>query len=139
MTTCRRRRAGFVFQDMLPALTVEENLVLPLRLAGHHADGKRARAVLPAQIGLAERSHDRSEALPGGQRQRVTMAWTSVTEPAVIFGDEPTGALDLRGARDVLALLRSVVDQYGRTAVMVTHDSLGASYADTVVSGGSLP
>ncbi|MEU1687860.1 ATP-binding cassette domain-containing protein [Micromonospora sp. NPDC005707] len=138
MTTFRRR-ASFVFQDMLPALTVEQNLVLPPRLAGHHADGKRAQAVLPAQFGLADRSHDRSEALPGGQRQRVTMARTFVTEPAVIFGDEPTGALDLRSARDALALLRSVVDQYGRTVVMVTHDSLAAPYADTVVSGGSLP
>jgi putative ABC transport system ATP-binding protein len=134
MTKFRRRRVGFVFQDynLLPALTVEQNVVLPLRLAGRRADGKRVRAVL-AQLGLADRVRDRPDALSGGQRQRVAIARALIAEPAVIFADEPTGALDLRSAREVLALLRSVVDQHGRTVVMVTHDPVAASYADTVL------
>lgn len=87
-------------------------------------------------IGFAAGS---STALSGGPRQRVAMARALATEPAVIFGDEPTGALDLRSARDLLALLRSIVDESGRTVVVVPHDPLAASYADPVVSGGSMP
>ena len=113
MTKFRRRRVGFVFQDynLLPALTVEQNVVLPLRLAGRRADRGRCRAVL-AQLGLGERLHDRPEQLSGGQRQRVAVARALVTEPAVIFADEPTGALDMRSAREVLTLLRAVVHEH---------------------------
>ena len=134
MTKFRRRRVGFVFQDynLLPALTVEQNVVLPLRLAGRRADRGRTRAVL-TQLGLDDRAADRPDRLSGGQRQRVAVARALVTEPAVIFADEPTGALDLRSARDVLALLRSVVHDHGRTVVMVTHDPMAASYADAVL------
>ncbi|MET8308795.1 ABC transporter ATP-binding protein [Micromonospora sp. NPDC005173] len=134
MTKFRRRRVGFVFQDynLLPALTVEQNVVLPLRLAGRRADRERCRAVLE-QLGLGERLHDRPEQLSGGQRQRVAVARALVTEPAVIFADEPTGALDMRSAREVLTLLRAVVHERGRTVVMVTHDPVAAAYADLVV------
>ncbi|MFI5911821.1 ABC transporter ATP-binding protein [Dactylosporangium sp. NPDC051541] len=134
MTKFRRRRVGFVFQDynLLPALTVEQNVRLPLRLAGQKPNRQTISGVL-TQLGLADRRHDRPEALSGGQRQRVAVARALVTEPAVIFADEPTGALDLRSARDVLGLLRSVVDRHGRTVVMVTHDPVAASYADTVM------
>ncbi|MGX6606073.1 ABC transporter ATP-binding protein [Micromonosporaceae bacterium Da 78-11] len=134
MTKFRRRRVGFVFQDynLLPALTVEQNVVLPLRLAGRRADRERCRAVLD-RLGLGERRHDRPEQLSGGQRQRVAIARALVAEPAVVFADEPTGALDMRSAREVLALLRAVVHEHGRTVVMVTHDPVAAAYADSVL------
>jgi putative ABC transport system ATP-binding protein len=134
MTKFRRTRVGFVFQDynLLPALTVEQNVVLPLRLAGRRVDESRCRAVLE-RLGLADRRADLPERLSGGQRQRVAIARALVAEPAVIFADEPTGALDLRSAREVLTLLRAVVHEHGRTVVMVTHDPVAAAYADSVL------
>ncbi|GAB2622001.1 ABC transporter ATP-binding protein [Paractinoplanes abujensis] len=134
MTKFRRTRVGFVFQDynLLPSLTVEQNTVLSLRLAGRRPDRARVHAVLD-RLGLGDRRHDLPERLSGGQRQRVAVARALVTEPAVIFADEPTGALDLRSAREVLTLLRSIVHEHGRTVVMVTHDPVAAAYADSVV------
>jgi len=134
MTKFRRLRVGFVFQDynLLPSLTVEQNVVLPLRLAGRRADRRRVGAIL-AELGLADRRHDLPGKLSGGQRQRVAVARALITEPAVIFADEPTGALDMRSARDVLALLRAAVHDHGRTVVMVTHDPVAAACADSVV------
>ncbi|WP_250031144.1 ABC transporter ATP-binding protein [Paractinoplanes maris] len=134
MTKFRRTRVGFVFQDynLLPSLTVEQNVVLPLRLAGRRADRRRVRETLE-QLGLGDRSGELPERLSGGQRQRVAVARALVTEPAVVFADEPTGALDLRSAREVLALLRAVVHERGRTVVMVTHDPVAAAYADSVL------
>ncbi|MEU8242491.1 ABC transporter ATP-binding protein [Actinoplanes missouriensis] len=134
ITKFRRDRVGFVFQDynLLPSLTVLQNVVLPLRLAGRRADRRRCRAVLD-RLGLGDRVDDLPEKLSGGQRQRVAVARALVAEPAVIFADEPTGALDLRSARDVLLLLRAVVHEHGRTVVMVTHDPVAASYADAVL------
>ncbi|WP_250005644.1 ABC transporter ATP-binding protein [Actinoplanes sp. M2I2] len=134
MTKFRRTRVGFVFQDynLLPSLTVEQNVVLPLRLAGRRADRHRVREVLD-RLGLGDRAQDLPERLSGGQRQRVAVARALVTEPAVIFADEPTGALDLRSAREVLTLLRTVVSGHGRTVVMVTHDPVAAAYADSVL------
>ncbi|MEU7904796.1 ABC transporter ATP-binding protein [Actinoplanes sp. NPDC049118] len=134
MTRFRRSRVGFVFQDynLLPALTVEQNVLLPLRLAGRRADRGRCAEVL-TRLGLGDRLHDLPERLSGGERQRVAVARALVTEPAVIFADEPTGALDLRGAREVLTLLRAVVHEHGRTVVMVTHDPVAAAYADSVL------
>ena len=104
---------------------------------GPSGSGKSTLLQCAAGLGPAE-THDRPDALSAGQRQRVALARALVTEPAVIFADEPTGALDPRSAREVLARPRSVVDQYGRTVVMVTHDPVAASYADTVVSRGSM-
>jgi putative ABC transport system ATP-binding protein len=134
MTKFRRTRVGFVFQDynLLPALTVEQNVLLPQRLAGRRADPARCHEVLD-RLGLAERRADLPERLSGGQRQRVAIARVLVGEPAVIFADEPTGALDLRSAREVLTLLRAVVHEHGRTVVMVTHDPVAAAYADSVL------
>ncbi|UCM89247.1 ABC transporter ATP-binding protein [Streptomyces marincola] len=130
----RRRRIGFVFQqyNLLPTLTVAQNTTLPLRLAGRRVDRKRAREIL-AQVGLADRLHHRPDQLSGGQRQRVAIARALVTEPSVVFADEPTGALDTRSARDVLELLQDAVHIHRRTVVMVTHDPVAASYADAVL------
>ena len=134
LTKFRRRRIGFVFQDynLMPALTVEQNVALPLRLAGRRVDRRQARAVL-TRLGLGERLGHRPAQLSGGQRQRVAIARALITEPAVIFADEPTGALDSRSARDVLALLRTAVRDFGRTVVMVTHDPVAAAAADAVL------
>ncbi len=134
MTKFRRSRVGFVFQDynLLPSLTVEQNVLLPLRLAGKRANRGRSRAVLE-HLGLGDRLDELPERLSGGQRQRVAVARALVTEPAVIFADEPTGALDMRSAGEVLALLRTVVHQHGRTVVLVTHDPVAAAYADGVL------
>jgi putative ABC transport system ATP-binding protein len=134
LTELRRERIGFVFQsfNLLPVLTVRQNVTLPLRLAGRRPQPKRVAAVLE-QVGLAQRSNHRPSELSGGQQQRVAIARALVTEPAVIFADEPTGALDTKTARDVLALLRGAAVSAGQTIVMVTHDPVAASYADRVL------
>jgi putative ABC transport system ATP-binding protein len=130
----RGRRIGFVFQsfNLLPSLTAAENVVLPLRLAGERPRRGVARAALE-RVGLGERRGHRPAQLSGGQQQRVAIARALVTEPDVLFADEPTGALDSHSARDVLALLRAATDVEGRTVVMVTHDPRAAAVADRVV------
>ncbi|MFJ9176204.1 ABC transporter ATP-binding protein [Streptomyces sp. NPDC102360] len=134
LTKFRRTRIGFVFQqyNLLDTLTVEQNTTLPLRLAGRRVDRPRVREML-RQVGLADRLAHRPAELSGGQRQRVAIARALVAEPAVVFADEPTGALDTRSAREVLTLLREAARLHGRTVVMVTHDPVAASYADTVL------
>ncbi|WP_105969651.1 ABC transporter ATP-binding protein [Streptomyces geranii] len=133
LTRFRRRRIGFVFQqyNLLPTLTVAQNTILPLKLAGRRVDRGRVQEILTA-VGLGDRLGHRPDQLSGGQRQRVAIARALVAEPRVIFADEPTGALDSRSARDVLALLQQAVKVHGRTVVMVTHDPVAASYADSV-------
>lgn len=134
LTLLRRERIGFVFQafNLLPSLTAEQNIALPLRLAGRRVPKARTREVLQ-QVGLAERARHRPTELSGGQQQRVALARALVTRPEVLFADEPTGALDSRTGREVLALLRAMVEREGQTVVMVTHDPVAASYADRVV------
>ncbi|WP_020119461.1 ABC transporter ATP-binding protein [Streptomyces canus] len=134
LTLLRRERIGFVFQafNLLPSLTAEQNVALPLRLAGRRVPKARIREVLQ-QVGLAERARHRPTELSGGQQQRVALARALVTRPEVLFGDEPTGALDSQTGREVLTLLRAMVDREGQTVVMVTHDPVAASYADRVV------
>ncbi|MEV1023533.1 ABC transporter ATP-binding protein [Streptomyces sp. NPDC050264] len=134
LTRFRRERIGFVFQafNLLPALNVVDNVTLPLRLAGT----RPARAVVDEvleQVGLSGKRGSRPGELSGGQQQRVAIARALVTRPAVIYADEPTGALDTRTAAEVLTLLRQSVDAVGQTLVMVTHDPVAASYADRVV------
>ncbi|GAA4949220.1 ABC transporter ATP-binding protein [Actinoplanes utahensis] len=133
-TALRRDRIGFVFQafNLIGALTVEENIVLPLRLAGAVPD-RAWLAHVVERIGLTERLRHRPAHLSGGQQQRVAIARALATRPDVIFCDEPTGALDSNTAAEVLALLRAVVDEHGQTVVMVTHDPVAASYADRVM------
>ena len=133
-TTFRRDRVGFVFQafHLMPYLTAEQNVGLPLRLAGHRADRGRVHALLE-RVGLADRAGHLPSALSGGQQQRVAIARALVSDPAIVLADEPTGALDSTTAHDVLDLLRACVDDLRQTVVMVTHDPVAASYADTVV------
>ncbi|MES9535904.1 ATP-binding cassette domain-containing protein [Actinomadura sp. NPDC000600] len=134
LTELRRRRVGFVFQafNLVPSLTVEQNITLPLRLSRTRPDRGWLTEVV-ARVGLADRTGHRPAQLSGGQQQRVAIARALVTCPDVVFGDEPTGALDTMTARDVLTLLRETVDGMGQTVVMVTHDPVAASYADTVL------
>ena len=134
LTVLRRDRIGFVFQsfNLLPSLTAELNVALPLRLAGRRPKRREVREVLES-VGLGDRGRHRPAELSGGQQQRVAIARALVTRPAVLFADEPTGALDSTTGREVLAMLRGLVDHNGQTIVMVTHDPLAASYADRVV------
>jgi putative ABC transport system ATP-binding protein len=134
LTVLRRERIGFVFQafNLLPSLTVAQNISLPLRLDGHRPQRSGVREVA-ARVGIEKRLRHRPSQLSGGQQQRVAIARALVTRPDVVFADEPTGALDTRTGRDVLALLREIVDEDGRTVVMVTHDPTAAAWADRVV------
>ncbi|GIJ45526.1 ABC transporter ATP-binding protein [Virgisporangium aliadipatigenens] len=134
LTRLRRERIGFVFQafNLLPTLTAEQNVGLPLRLAGRRPDRATVRRAL-ADVGLAGRERHRPGALSGGQQQRVAIARALVTEPAVLFADEPTGALDRATGHEVLGMLRRLVDTAGQTLIMVTHDPVAAGYADRVV------
>nr|WP_328807696.1 ABC transporter ATP-binding protein [Nonomuraea antri] len=134
LTLLRRDRIGFVFQafNLLPSLTAAQNVGLPMRLAGRRPDPELVRQSLAA-VGLAERMNHRPGEMSGGQQQRVAIARALVSRPAVLFADEPTGALDANTSRDVLRLLRTLVDKHAQTIVMVTHDPVAASYADRVV------
>ncbi|HEX2313650.1 MAG TPA: ABC transporter ATP-binding protein [Thermomonospora sp.] len=134
LTELRRERVGFVFQafNLVPSLTVLQNITLPLRLAGTRAD-KAWTAEVVERVGLSGRTGDRPGALSGGQQQRVAIARALVARPDVVFADEPTGALDTMTAREILALLREAVDAMGQTVVMVTHDPVAAAHADTVL------
>jgi putative ABC transport system ATP-binding protein len=134
LTKFRRERIGFVFQkfNLLPTLTVLENTLLPQRLAGRRPDRAAAVEILE-RVGLGGRLANLPSQLSGGQQQRVAIARALVTRPRVIFADEPTGALDTRSARGVLELLQEAVVRHGQTLVMVTHDPIAASYADSVL------
>ncbi|MEV0201441.1 ABC transporter ATP-binding protein [Nonomuraea sp. NPDC050691] len=134
LTLLRRARVGFVFQsfNLVSALTAEQNVALPLRLAGRRPGVEQVRAAL-AEVGLAERARHRPSELSGGQQQRVAIARALVTKPAVIFADEPTGALDTATSRSVLKLLRGIVDHQNQTVIMVTHDPVAAAYAHRVL------
>ncbi|MFF4416509.1 ABC transporter ATP-binding protein [Streptosporangium sp. NPDC001559] len=134
LTELRRDRAGFVFQafNLIPSLTVTDNVLLPFRLAGTRPDHAWVAEVL-GRVGLGDRAGHRPSQLSGGQQQRVAIARALVTRPEVVFADEPTGALDTQTAAEVLTLLRQVVNTTGQTMVMVTHDPVAASYADRVL------
>jgi putative ABC transport system ATP-binding protein len=134
LTLLRRSRIGFIFQsyNLLPVLTAEENILLPVRIAGGTVDGEWLETLIDT-IGLADRRGHRPSELSGGQQQRVAVARALIARPAVVFADEPTGNLDSSSGRDVLALLRRAVDDFGQTIVMVTHDAGAAAVADRVV------
>src|SRR5918996_1520464 len=134
LTILRRERIGFVFQafNLMPSLTVTQNIGLPLRLDGRRPRRSEGREVA-ARVGLDQRLRHRPAQLSGGQQQRVAIARALITRPEIVFADEPTGALDTRTGRGVLALLREVVDADGHTVVMVTHDPSAAAHADQVI------
>ena len=134
LTQLRRDRLGFVFQsfNLVPVLTAEENILLPLTLAGSKVD-KQWLDQLIESVGLRDRLTHRPSELSGGQQQRVAVARALVSRPTVMFADEPTGNLDSRTSGEILALLRDAVDMLGQTTVMVTHDAHAASFADRVV------
>jgi putative ABC transport system ATP-binding protein len=134
LTRVRRERVGFVFQayNLLASLTVEQNITLPLRLADRRVDRAWLHQVVTA-VGLAGRLAHRPSQLSGGQQQRVAIARALVTRPDAIFADEPSGALDVRTGRQVLRLLRDIVDTAGQTVLLVTHDPVTAAFADRVL------
>ncbi len=134
LTVVRRDRIGFVFQayNLLSSLTVEDNVSLPLRLAGRDIDAGWIAGVA-GSVGLADHLQRRPAQLSGGQQQRVAIARALVSRPDAVFADEPTGALDTRTGRQVLELLRHIVDDSGQTVIMVTHDPVAASFADRVL------
>ena len=133
LTMLRRKRVGFIFQafNLIPQLTAEENIVLPLTLAREKANGNLE--ALLEKVGLTDRRKHKPTELSGGQQQRVAVARALITEPAVVFADEPTGNLDSKSSDDILQLLRTAADERNQTTVMVTHDAHAASYADRVV------
>ena len=133
-TILRRDRLGFVFQafNLLPTLTAEENITLPVDLAGRTPDRGWLETVVD-KLNLRDRLSHRPSELSGGQQQRVAVARALITRPDVVFADEPTGALDRKAGLELLRFLRSVVDDLGQTVVMVTHDPGAAAYADRVV------
>jgi putative ABC transport system ATP-binding protein len=134
LTKLRRRRIGFVFQffNLLPMLTAEENIRLPLSIAGTKPDPDWF-AELIGSVGLGDRLHHRPAELSGGQQQRVALARALVSRPDVVFADEPTGNLDSKTSGEILELLRHSVEEMGQTIVMVTHDPHAATIADRIL------
>jgi putative ABC transport system ATP-binding protein len=135
LTRLRRDKLGFVFQffNLLPVLTAEENLVLPLSIAGRKPDSAWLDQLIRT-VGLEDRRTHRPSELSGGQQQRVAVARALVSKPAVVFADEPTGNLDSKASADVLRLLRQAVDEFGQTVIMVTHDPAAAAHADRLIT-----
>jgi putative ABC transport system ATP-binding protein len=134
LTLLRRRRLGFIFQafNLVPTLTAEENILLPLALGGHKPDPAWENEVVDS-LQIGDRLRHRPSELSGGQQQRVAVARALVTRPDIIFADEPTGNLDSKSGHEVLGFLRSAVDNWHQTVVMVTHDPGAASFADVVL------
>ena len=134
LTRLRRDRVGFIFQafNLIPTLDAQENIVLPMSLAGRDPDEQWLDQVV-STVGLGDRLSHRPSELSGGQQQRVAVARALASQPAIIFADEPTGNLDSRSSGEILSFMRSAVTDYHQTIVMVTHDPVAASYADRVL------
>ncbi len=134
LTELRREQVGFIFQtfNLLPVLSAEENIVLPLSIAGRQPDREWLDTLIQT-VGIGDRLDHRPAELSGGQQQRVAVARALVSKPSVVFADEPSGNLDSKSSGDVLGLLRQAVDEFSQTVVMVTHDAHAASYADRLL------
>ena len=130
----RRDRVGFIFQtfNLLPVLNAEENILLPLSIAGRQVDREWFEQLVDT-VGIRDRLSHRPAELSGGQQQRVAVARALISRPTVVFADEPTGNLDSKSSSDVLRLLRQAVDDFSQTVVMVTHDAHAASFADRLL------
>jgi putative ABC transport system ATP-binding protein len=135
LTKLRRDKLGFIFQffNLLPVLTAEENIALPLSIAGRQPDPEWLERLIET-VGLSDRRTHRPSELSGGQQQRVAVARALISKPAVVFADEPTGNLDSKSSDDVLELLRGAVDEFGQTVIMVTHDPEAAAHADRMLA-----
>jgi putative ABC transport system ATP-binding protein len=134
LTNLRRDKVGFIFQsfNLLPVLSAQENIELPLSIAGRKPDAAWMKSLIDT-VGLRDRLHHRPAELSGGQQQRVAVARALASRPKVVFADEPTGNLDSKTSAEVMELLRRCVDEFGQTIVMVTHDARAASYADRLL------
>ena len=134
LTRLRRKHLGFIFQffNLLPMLTAEDNITLPMSIAGEDPDPEWLDAVI-AKVGLQDRRHHKPSELSGGQQQRVAIARALLSRPTILFADEPTGNLDSTTSEEVLEVLRATVDDYGQTTLMVTHDATAAAVADRVL------
>jgi putative ABC transport system ATP-binding protein len=134
LTQLRRDRIGFIFQtfNLLPVLNAEENILLPLSIAGREPDREWFQTLIDT-VGIGDRLTHRPAELSGGQQQRVAVARALVSRPSVVFADEPSGNLDSKSSNEVLHLLRQAVDEFGQTVVMVTHDAHAASFADRLL------
>ena len=134
LTELRRDKIGFVFQayNLIPTLTAEENIRLPMSIAGRKGDEQWIQQVI-LTLGLGDRLSHRPNELSGGQQQRVAAARALSSQPEIVFGDEPSGNLDSKSAAELLSFLRRAVDEFGQTMVMVTHDPSVASYADRII------
>jgi putative ABC transport system ATP-binding protein len=134
LTVLRRRHLGFIFQffNLLPMLTADDNISLPMSIAGEKPDPEWLDEVI-AKVGLTDRRHHKPSELSGGQQQRVAIARALLSRPTILFADEPTGNLDSTTSEEVLDVLRSTVDTYGQTTLMVTHDATAAAVADRVL------
>jgi putative ABC transport system ATP-binding protein len=134
LTQLRRDKLGFIFQffNLLPVLSAEENIVLPLSIAGREPDQEWLRRLIET-VDLSDRLTHRPAELSGGQQQRVAVARALVSRPAVVFADEPTGNLDSKASEEILLMLRQAVDEFGQTVVMVTHEAHAATYADRLI------
>ncbi|MCH7585244.1 MAG: ABC transporter ATP-binding protein [Acidobacteria bacterium] len=134
LTLLRRRKVGFIFQayNLIPTLNAAENITLPIDIAGDEVDQVWFDTVV-GTIGITDRLSHRPSELSGGQQQRVAAARALVSRPAIVFADEPSGNLDSKSGAELLGFMRHAVDEYGQTIVMVTHDPIGAAYADRIV------
>jgi putative ABC transport system ATP-binding protein len=134
LTLVRREKIGFIFQafNLIPTLTAHENIVLPLSIAGKTADTDWYDTVV-STVGLADRLTHRPSELSGGQQQRVAAARALVSRPEIVFADEPSGNLDSASGAELLTFMRTAVDDFGQTIIMVTHDAFAASHADRVI------
>ncbi len=130
----RRRKVGFVFQfyNLIPVLTAEENITLPVMLDGQNVDKELLEEIL-SSLGLSDRRHHLPSQLSGGQQQRVSIGRALIYQPSILLADEPTGNLDTQNSREILSLLKSSVRKYGQTLILITHDMSIASQADRVI------
>ncbi len=134
LTLLRREKVGFVFQayNLIPFLTAAENIQLPLSIAGDKPDQAWYEQIVKV-LGLGSRQDHTPNELSGGQQQRVAVARALASKPKIIFADEPSGNLDSKSGAELLGFMRSSVDEYGQTIVMVTHDPTAAAYADRII------